>query len=158
MQYIARCTGILLCTSLAFLAACDFSKDEPDVQVVQYTGPALEADRIPKWTISEGTEEGELTLTYTQLPIDPDPDSNVDYQGLEIGHTVFLTFSNVTGELPRFEDLWVGVVGGTGRTMVSGEIRLQNWNPDGVVSGMIKGTLKGAISFSTAFWVDPKQS
>lgn len=137
---------ILLTASvvLVALSGCGiFDATEEGVTVEAYTGPPLEAARTPRWTVLSTEPDGTVTLTFTYRPETVTAYMGGNVRGIRPGHTAFLTLRSGGDGLPEFEELWIGVVNEGGRHLREGTIRIQDWEPDGTLSGRIEGAMDG---------------
>lgn len=127
------------------LSMCDTFSDEAGVKVVEYTGPPITEQSVRvKWT---ATVEGDLvTITFEE-------DSLIVHQ---------ITLFNVPGGKLPISPGYIYKPGQPDEVFLHrGEIAIQDWDVDGVMSGHATGDLKKrnspvpvGLRLNEFFWVD----
>ena len=151
---LSYCGLLALCL---LLTSCD-AAEEKDVSVVRYEGPAItKADA--QTTNSQGTFGWRASVDGETIVLA----RNGRACGAECGETYRIELRNRdSGQLPAFQSAVLErieyVYGSDGeptketerRTLDEGIVAIQEWNPNGIVSGKVSGNLVEDL----VFWYD----
>lgn len=134
-----------------------FGEEEPQsgspgtVRVVAYDGrPITRAEAVVEDPIGERTWEGTIEGATVELP-------RLSLCGDECNEKYGLTLRKTDGGLPQFENATYRQKASDGagplrvtekRRLETGTVAVQDWNPEGVVSGTVTGDL------TFVFWYD----
>ena len=126
--------GVLL------LASCDLFSTSTDLDVVAYTGPDITQESVGAgWSAQ---------VTGNQVVL-KSPEARFTNE-----QTIFITLVDRGAALPEVEDIWIGRVGGAGKTLKKARVEISTWNLTGVISGALDARLPGGALLYEPFWVD----
>ncbi|MEM6647113.1 MAG: hypothetical protein AAF730_12770 [Bacteroidota bacterium] len=146
--------ALLLCAVL--IQACDQAQDDPVVEVVAYDGDPINPNHM-FWTWEATFDGNEITIQGH----DGRKLAALEAVGDEgpVG-TVIVTFRYVPGDLPVLLDAWIGPCGGgLGSTEESGQIAIETWEPERLLSGRLSIGAEGkpvrpVPGIEDVFWID----
>ena len=139
---------------ITFTSACD-SAVEDGVKVVGLSEPIIALDKPELGSPWEASIERDLVIISIDIPKDAYPVNMFDTH-TERGASLVLTLRETGSPFPSFVSCVTTLEDGRKASMESGHIRIQQWDINGILSGMIDGKSifigDRLINFNEMFW------